>query len=285
MSGADRIIRWSTALAVLGVAAVAAVASYEHAYDLVRMHGESGWTARMVPLTVEGLIYASSMVMLDSARRRMLVPVLGAVAPRPGHRGDARGQRRAWSGPWPSRCSGGSLAGGRAGWLLRAPHDGDPEFPGSAGKHAPGRARGGPVAEPGGSAVCRAASGGSGSLGACDPRSATCWPASGTKAARLPRCGSGKEGGKSGCVSNLRWRASNRLGLGGVPGVPLLQAGPPRQPSARLAQCRKCRRISHETKVVSFALVARRVASGVSGDGVSCVLAQFYMSVPCGPVS
>ena len=31
MSGADRIIKWSTAVAVLGVAAVAAVASYEHA--------------------------------------------------------------------------------------------------------------------------------------------------------------------------------------------------------------------------------------------------------------
>ncbi len=40
---ADRVIRWSTALAVLGVAAVAAVASYEHAYDLVRAHHESGW--------------------------------------------------------------------------------------------------------------------------------------------------------------------------------------------------------------------------------------------------
>ncbi len=34
MNGADRITRWSTALAVLGIAAVAAVASYEHAYDL-----------------------------------------------------------------------------------------------------------------------------------------------------------------------------------------------------------------------------------------------------------
>jgi hypothetical protein len=40
MTGTDRIIQWSTALAVLGVAAVAAVASYEHAYDLVRAHGE-----------------------------------------------------------------------------------------------------------------------------------------------------------------------------------------------------------------------------------------------------
>jgi Protein of unknown function (DUF2637) len=76
MSGGDRVIRWSTAFAVLGVAAVAAVASYEHAYDLVRAHGETGWTGRLVPLTVDGLIYASSMVMLDSARRKVPVPAL-----------------------------------------------------------------------------------------------------------------------------------------------------------------------------------------------------------------
>jgi hypothetical protein len=76
MSGADRLIRWSTALAVLGVAAVAAVASYEHAYDLVRAHGEMGWTARLIPLTAAGLIYASSMVMFDSVRRKTPVPAL-----------------------------------------------------------------------------------------------------------------------------------------------------------------------------------------------------------------
>jgi uncharacterized protein DUF2637 len=76
MSGGDRVIRWSTAFAVLGVAAVAAVASYEHAYDFVRAHGEAGWTAHMVPLTVDGLIYASSMVILDSARRKTPVPAL-----------------------------------------------------------------------------------------------------------------------------------------------------------------------------------------------------------------
>ena len=55
---------------------VAAVASYEHAYALVRAHGEAGWTGRLVPLTVDGLIYASSMVMLDSARRRVRMPAL-----------------------------------------------------------------------------------------------------------------------------------------------------------------------------------------------------------------
>jgi hypothetical protein len=36
MSVADRVIGWSTALAVLGVALVAAVVSYEHASELVR---------------------------------------------------------------------------------------------------------------------------------------------------------------------------------------------------------------------------------------------------------
>jgi hypothetical protein len=43
---------------------------------LVRAHGESGWTGRLVPLTVDGLICASSMVMLDSARRKVPVPPL-----------------------------------------------------------------------------------------------------------------------------------------------------------------------------------------------------------------
>ena len=76
MMAADQVIRWTTAGAVIGVAAVAAVASYEHAYDLVRAAGETGWTARLIPLTVDGLMYASSMVMLDSARRKVLVPTL-----------------------------------------------------------------------------------------------------------------------------------------------------------------------------------------------------------------
>jgi hypothetical protein len=76
MNAADRVIRWSTALAVVGVAVIAAVVSYEHACDLMQAHGESGWTGRLIPLTVDGLIYASSMVMLDSARRDARVPAL-----------------------------------------------------------------------------------------------------------------------------------------------------------------------------------------------------------------
>ena len=37
----DRLIRITTALAVMAVAVVAAVISYQHAYELVRSHGES----------------------------------------------------------------------------------------------------------------------------------------------------------------------------------------------------------------------------------------------------
>jgi len=75
-AGTDKATKWSTAAAVIGVAAVAAVVSYEHAYALVRAHGETGWTAHLIPLTVDGLIWASSMVMLDSARRGVPMPPL-----------------------------------------------------------------------------------------------------------------------------------------------------------------------------------------------------------------
>jgi hypothetical protein len=75
---ADRLIRITTALAVVAVATVAAIISYQHAYELVRSHGESGTTARLLPLTVDGLIWAASMVLLDSSRRNQRVPRLAA---------------------------------------------------------------------------------------------------------------------------------------------------------------------------------------------------------------
>ena len=74
----DRLIRITTALAVVAVAGVAAIISYEHAYELVRSHGESGVTARLLPFTVDGLIWAASMVVLDASRRNRPVPRLAA---------------------------------------------------------------------------------------------------------------------------------------------------------------------------------------------------------------
>ena len=75
MIATDRVIRWTTAGAVVGVAAVAAVAS---------MSMPMIWCGRMGRWVdgpdgaahVDELIYASSMVMLDSARRKVSVPGL-----------------------------------------------------------------------------------------------------------------------------------------------------------------------------------------------------------------
>jgi hypothetical protein len=72
----DRLIRITTALAVATVAAVAAVISYRHAYELVSTHGETGVTARLMPFTVDGLILAASMLILDANRRHQPVPPL-----------------------------------------------------------------------------------------------------------------------------------------------------------------------------------------------------------------
>ena len=74
--GIDRAIRLSTAAAVLAVAGIAAYVSYGHAYAVVRAHGETGITARLEPATIDGLVYASSMVVLYAARHRVPVPGL-----------------------------------------------------------------------------------------------------------------------------------------------------------------------------------------------------------------
>jgi Protein of unknown function (DUF2637) len=74
--GIDRAIRLSTAVAVLAVAGIAAYVSYWHAYAVVRAHGETGITARLEPTTIDGLVYASSMVVLYAARHRVPVPSL-----------------------------------------------------------------------------------------------------------------------------------------------------------------------------------------------------------------
>jgi hypothetical protein len=75
-SGVDRAIRVSTAAVVLAVAGIAAYISYWHAYAVVREYGETGITARLEPATIDGLVYASSMVILYAARHDRPVPRL-----------------------------------------------------------------------------------------------------------------------------------------------------------------------------------------------------------------
>jgi len=75
-NGIDRAIRLSTTAAVLAVAGIAAYVSYWHAYAVIQAHGETGITAQLEPATIDGLVYASSMVVLYAARHRVPVPSL-----------------------------------------------------------------------------------------------------------------------------------------------------------------------------------------------------------------
>jgi hypothetical protein len=54
--------------AVIGVAVVAAVVRTSMLTPWCNAHGETEWTARLIPLTVYGLIWSSSMARLDSQR-------------------------------------------------------------------------------------------------------------------------------------------------------------------------------------------------------------------------
>jgi hypothetical protein len=64
---------------VLAVAGFAAVVSYSHIYDLGHAHGQSGTAARLLPLSVDGLIVAASLVMLHEARNQRDAPTLARV--------------------------------------------------------------------------------------------------------------------------------------------------------------------------------------------------------------
>jgi hypothetical protein len=72
----DRVIRLATAAVVCAVAAFAAVVSYSHIYGLGRAHGQDGTAARLLPLSVDGLILAASLVLLQEARNGRDVPRL-----------------------------------------------------------------------------------------------------------------------------------------------------------------------------------------------------------------
>ncbi|GAB3450232.1 hypothetical protein GCM10027570_25240 [Streptomonospora sediminis] len=83
----SRWSRWTTIAAVFLLAAIAAVVSYSHMYELAQRHGEPAWRAALFPLSVDGMIVASSMALLADARhgrRGGLLPwmllILGSVA-------------------------------------------------------------------------------------------------------------------------------------------------------------------------------------------------------------
>jgi hypothetical protein len=51
--------------------------SYSHIYDLARQHGQNVTDARLLPLSVDGLIIAASFLILHEARAAREAPKLG----------------------------------------------------------------------------------------------------------------------------------------------------------------------------------------------------------------
>jgi Protein of unknown function (DUF2637) len=75
----DTTIRVLAAIVVLAVAAFAAIVSYSHIFELGFHHGQDGAAARLLPLSVDGLIASASLVMLHAARRDLDPPWLARV--------------------------------------------------------------------------------------------------------------------------------------------------------------------------------------------------------------
>ncbi|WP_274518790.1 DUF2637 domain-containing protein [Streptomonospora alba] len=61
--------RWTTVATVCLLAAIAAVVSYAHMFELALRHGEPAWRAGLFPLSVDGMIVAASMSLLSDARQ------------------------------------------------------------------------------------------------------------------------------------------------------------------------------------------------------------------------
>lgn len=72
---ADEVILAGEAAVVTAVASFGAVVSYTHIYTLARSHGQSALDARLLPLSVDGLILAASLVLLYEARKGRGQPV------------------------------------------------------------------------------------------------------------------------------------------------------------------------------------------------------------------
>jgi len=75
----DRLIRAATAGAVLLVAAIAAMVSYQHLYHLAVTHGETRLDADLLPLSIDGTVVTGSLLMLRSARQGIATPWLARI--------------------------------------------------------------------------------------------------------------------------------------------------------------------------------------------------------------
>jgi len=106
----ERWIRGTTTASVVLLACIAAVVSYGHMHMLTVVHGESARTAALIPLSVDGMIVASSMTLLADSRTRRSGGGVAVDAAGGWERGESGGQRcgrranrvRAVIAAWPS---------------------------------------------------------------------------------------------------------------------------------------------------------------------------------------
>jgi Protein of unknown function (DUF2637) len=75
----DKLIRATATVAVLLVAVIAAAISFGHIEHLALVNGQPLLAARALPLSVDGAVVASSLALLDAARRGTGAPVLARV--------------------------------------------------------------------------------------------------------------------------------------------------------------------------------------------------------------
>ncbi|HEX5495005.1 MAG TPA: DUF2637 domain-containing protein, partial [Mycobacteriales bacterium] len=121
--------------AVVTVAGVAAWTSYRHTVAMVAAHGEDVATARLIPVTTDGLILAAGLVLLHCARSHRRAPglarwllglgVMATLAANVDH-GAGHGVIGAVVAAWPATAFVGVSE--LALWLIRAsgparPHD------------------------------------------------------------------------------------------------------------------------------------------------------------------
>lgn len=78
----DKYVRWTVYVVVGAVALFAFGTSYIHIYDLSRSHGQHGMAARMLPLSVDLLIVAASLVLFLQARAPVRATGLARFMPR-----------------------------------------------------------------------------------------------------------------------------------------------------------------------------------------------------------
>ena len=133
-STAGTAIRASTAAVVLAGAGIAAYISCRHACAVVREYGENGVTALLEPGTIDGLVCASSMVILHAARHRLPVPrlaramlALGITASLAVNvaRGWSHGLAGAAAAAWPAVALVGSYE--LLAWMIRTTAGGGPD--------------------------------------------------------------------------------------------------------------------------------------------------------------